>query len=63
MARDNEPSSVFGDDTHLPRPRPTNAHAFSEKEARSLSDLERLSEGIGVRVRIFMSLRSLCEHQ
>ena len=29
----------------------------------SLSDLERLSEGIGVRVRIFMSLRSLCEHK
>jgi len=31
--------------------------------ASSLSDLERLSEGIGVRVRIFMSLRSLCEHK
>lgn len=31
--------------------------------AESLPDLERLREGIVVRVSIFMTLRNLCEHK
>jgi len=38
-------------------------HWLGDFASRSLSDLARLSEGVAVRVRIFMSLRNLCEHK